>query len=152
MSIILIILGLLAFSALAWWGCEGLWDRRHFLQGPAGLAPRNHRARGAAALLRELPELLVIDLRPEPSWRTEHLPGALSLPFEMGGGGFGPEAQARLDALPRSRPMLVYCDGGFRSRLALPALQAAGFQRIHHLHRGLLSWKLAALPTESEAS
>ena len=44
--------------------------------------------------------------------------------------------------MDRNAPLLIYCDGGYRSRKALPQIKALGFQSIYHLHRGILSWNL----------
>ncbi len=137
--------GLVLLSG-GWLVFERFWDRRQFRRGPSGDAVINLRARKAERLLHEEPGTVVLDVRPAASWRAGHLPGAVNAPFAMDGGGF---AAGSLGDIPRETPLLVYCDGGFRSRLALPALRAAGFRRIHHLHRGLMSWRVAALPVET---
>src|SRR5690606_21918530 len=88
--------------------------------------------------------LLPIDVRPPPHYLAEHIPGAINVPF------LGANLEkAALTGVDRDRPVLVYCDGGYRSRRALPSLREAGFTSIYHLHRGLISWKLAKAPTES---
>ncbi len=135
-----------ALLAGGWFVFEWLWDRRHFRRDGSGAFVVNLRARKAARLLHEQPETLVLDVRPGASWRAGRLPGARNAPFAMDGGGFGADS---LEGIPRERPLLVYCDGGFRSRLALAALREAGFRRIHHLHRGLMSWRMENLPVES---
>ncbi len=146
MNVLLVVLSVFAVLSGGWVVFERRWDRRHFRRGPSGDFVVNLRVRKAERLLREEPGTVVLDVRPAASWRAGRLPGAVNAPFAMDGGGFGMDS---LEGIPREVPLLVYCDGGFRSRLALPALREAGFRRIHHLHRGLMSWQIAALPVES---
>ena len=51
--------------------------------------------------------------------------------------------------LDPAKPILVYCGGGVRSRLALGKLKDAGFTRIYNLNRGMLGWMLGGHPVES---
>lgn len=126
---------------VGWYLYEHRWDRRLFAHRSETGFVINVRARKAAALYRE--GVIPIDVRPAPSYRAGHLPKAINAPFE------GTLDSGALDGLDRARPVLVYCDGGYRSRRSLPALRTAGFTSIYHLHRGLMSWKLAKEPTES---
>jgi rhodanese-related sulfurtransferase len=77
----------------------------------------------------------VLDVRSDKEFAGGALPGAVNL--SLGDAVFDEKA----GALDRSRPVLVYCAGGFRSRQAVERLKAMGFQDIRHLHRGYLSWK-----------
>ncbi|HRQ89109.1 MAG TPA: rhodanese-like domain-containing protein [Bacteroidia bacterium] len=133
-------LGLLLLLVGGWYLFEHFWDRRLFRRGSSEDFVANLRAKKAIRLWRETPGLLVLDVRPAGSWRAGRVPEAVNAPFGMDGEGF---EEGSLDDLDRERPVLVYCDGGFRSRLALTALREAGFRHIHHLHRGILSWRAA---------
>lgn len=128
--------------ACGWYLFENRWNRRLFRHRRTGFI-LNVRARKAATLLREQ-RLLPIDVRPSRDYLAEHLPGAINAPFS----GTTPDSNA-LASIDRDQPVLVYCDGGYRSRRSLLSLHAAGFTSIYHLHRGLISWKLANEPTES---
>lgn len=101
----------------------------------------------ASRLIEEQPDLQVVDVRPESSYRSSHLPGARSVRYAG-----GELETAAAESLDRDRPILVYCDGGFRSRLSLSAFREAGFREIYHLHRGILSWKLLGGTCEKSAS
>ena len=46
--------------------------------------------------------VVFVDSRPEATFKTEHLPGAISIPL-------GPEAAAKFDALPKGKKIIVYC-------------------------------------------
>jgi hydroxyacylglutathione hydrolase len=139
-------LSAIALLSGAWYLYEHRWDRRLFRHGPGKEFVINVRARKAAALWREL-GLVPIDVRPAPDFRAGHLPGAVNAPFS------GTILDlAGLTGLARDHPVLVYCDGGYRSRRSLPAIREAGFTSVYHLHRGLLSWKIAKEPVEAGPS
>ena len=132
----------LALLSGAWYLYEHRWDRRLFGHRHDTDFVVNVRAGKAASLLRES-DLLPVDVRPVPDYLAAHLPGAINAPFVGSRLDVSP-----LDGLDRGRHILVYCDGGYRSRRSLPSLRAAGFTSIYHLHRGLMSWKIAKQPTE----
>lgn len=126
---------------LLWHLFEHLWDRRLFRPNREGTGMRNLGAEEFAALMQERESLQVVDVRPRSSCETCRIPGAVSVPFisgEFNGAG--------LAELAVDRPVAVYCDGGFRSRLSLSKFREAGFAEVHHLHRGLLAWRLLGMP------
>lgn len=57
----------------------------------------------------------------------------------------------RLEQLPRNRPLLVYCEGGYRSSTAASLLQQQGFN-VSELAGGFTAWETAHLPIESVTS
>ena len=77
----------------------------------------------------------MLDVRSEGEHAGGALPGAVNV--SLG----DPAFDEKTGALDRTRPVLVYCAGGFRSRKAVDRLKAMGFENIRHLHRGYLSWK-----------
>ncbi len=52
----------------------------------------------------------------------------------------------RLDELPKDRPLLVYCAGGYRSSIAASLLQRHGFARVSEIAGGITAWEAARLP------
>jgi rhodanese-related sulfurtransferase len=126
----------------AWYLYEHRWDRRLFGHRSETNFVINVRARRAVDLVREQ-SVLPLDVRPASSYRAGHLPGAVNAPFENS------LDTGALDGIDRTRPVLIYCDGGYRSRRSLPAIRAAGFTTVYHLHRGIMSWKMAKEPVES---
>ncbi len=125
---------LVALVVAGWYLFEGRWDRRLFSSESGGVCA-NLGAREAAAWLREHPETFVLDVRSEREFASGALPRATNFP--IGADDF----EERIAALDRSRPVLVYCAGGYRSRKAVERLKALGFENIQHLHRGHLSWR-----------
>ena len=58
----------------------------------------------------------------------------------------------RLSELPKDRPLLVYCAGGYRSSIAASLLQRHGFDRVQEIAGGLSAWEAAGLPVEQRQS
>lgn len=58
---------------------------------------------------KENPELFIVDLRTAREYAVGHLSGAVNIPaFEL---------EARLDEIPKGRPVMLYCGLGARSVL-----------------------------------
>jgi glyoxylase-like metal-dependent hydrolase (beta-lactamase superfamily II)/rhodanese-related sulfurtransferase len=53
----------------------------------------------------------------------------------------------RLAEIPRDRPLIVYCAGGYRSSIAASLLQREGFSAVSELAGGISGWKAVGLPT-----
>ena len=54
--------------------------------------------------------------------------------------------RASLPDVPKDRPLLVFCAGGYRSSIAASLLQRDGFTNVSELAGGLTAWESAALP------
>jgi adenylyltransferase/sulfurtransferase len=50
------------------------------------------------------------------------------------------ELEARLDDVPRDRPVVVYCRSGQRSLDAAQRLVEDGAERVYNLRGGILAW------------
>ena len=117
-----------------WYVYEGSWDRQLFRASP-GCVCANLSAEEANAWLRDHPETQVLDVRSTGEFSEGALPKAMNI-------SIGDEAfDAKVTALDKKKPVLVYCAGGFRSRKAVAKLKELGFQNIQHIHRGYMSWK-----------
>jgi len=55
-----------------------------------------------------------------------------------------------LGDLPRDRPILVYCAGGYRSSIAASLLQRHGFADVTEIAGGVAAWEAAHLPMETD--
>jgi glyoxylase-like metal-dependent hydrolase (beta-lactamase superfamily II)/rhodanese-related sulfurtransferase len=80
----------------------------------------------------------IVDVRTPREFDAKHIDGSLSVPLN--------HLAERLQELPRDRPLLVHCAGGYRSSIAVSLLQKAGFRRVSELAGGLASWEAAGLP------
>jgi glyoxylase-like metal-dependent hydrolase (beta-lactamase superfamily II)/rhodanese-related sulfurtransferase len=56
----------------------------------------------------------------------------------------------RIETLPRNRPILVHCAGGYRSAIAASVLQEHGFTQVSELAGGFSAWEQAGLPLEAQ--
>lgn len=133
------LLGSATLLVIGWDVFEGRWDRRLFHAGP-GPVFRNGSATGAKIFLDAHPDTQILDVRSAGEFSGGALPGAVHL--SIGDPGFA----AKAGKLDRTRPVLVYCAGGYRSRKAVEILNLMQFTTVQHLHRGYHSWKLAGLP------
>ena len=124
--------GTLGADALAAWTAAG-----HRLETVAQMAP----AEAAAMLVRG--DATVIDVRGRAEWEAGHLPGVQNIPV-----GYLAE---RLDELPTDRPVVVHCQGGARSAIAVSVLQARGRKNVVNLVGGYAAWVQAGLQTTQEA-
>ncbi|MFO1020763.1 MAG: FAD-dependent oxidoreductase [Planctomycetales bacterium] len=75
----------------------------------------------------------LLDVRTPTEFQAGHLPGAVNLPVD--------ELREKLDQLPRSRPVVAYCQVGQRGYLALRILIQNGFE-VRNLSGGYKAWKL----------
>jgi adenylyltransferase/sulfurtransferase len=80
-------------------------------------------------------EFIPLDIRESQEWLNGHLPSAHHWPLSKLQEGHLPELPAR------SKPILVYCQSGIRSRRALQILRAAGWKDLAHLSDGFGAWR-----------
>jgi rhodanese-related sulfurtransferase len=82
----------------------------------------------------ELPdnEPFVLDVRSPGEFARGSVSGAVNIPIE--------ELRARIDELPRDRPILTYCQVGQRGYLALRLLLQKGFEAAN-LSGGYITWQ-----------
>jgi len=86
----------------------------------------------------------VLDVRSRAEWDSGHLAAAEHIPL-----GDLPEQLARF---PRDRPLVVHCQGGGRSAIAVSLLQASGHQAVANLTSGFGGWSAAGLPVAGNGS
>jgi hydroxyacylglutathione hydrolase len=56
----------------------------------------------------------------------------------------------QIETLPKERPILIHCAGGYRSAIAASVLQQHGFTQVSELAGGYSAWELAGLPVASQ--
>jgi NADPH-dependent 2,4-dienoyl-CoA reductase/sulfur reductase-like enzyme/rhodanese-related sulfurtransferase len=74
----------------------------------------------------------IVDARTPAEYERWHIRGAVLIPHT--------EQRARLDELPRDRPVYLYCRSGFRSYLSYALLKHHGFADVAFLSGGLLTY------------
>ena len=84
---------------------------------------------------------LLLDVRTPGERAAKKIEGSVSVPCQ--------ELRDRLDEIPRNRPILVYCAGGYRSSLAASLLQRAGVSQVSEIAGGIAAWEAARMPLAS---
>lgn len=74
----------------------------------------------------------VIDVREPYEFRQGHIPGATLIPLGR--------LQSKVSSLDRSKPYVLVCLSGSRSRQACGLLAQAGVEQITNLTGGMSSW------------
>ena len=97
------------------------------------LTPQQLKARLADSAADDAGVLLV-DVREAGERAIVTISGATAVPLGSILDGSG------LDAIPRDRPVVLYCRSGVRSEQAAVSLLAAGYRDVAHLSGGVLAW------------
>jgi len=71
--------------------------------------------------------------------------------LECGGHIPLPQLRERLAEVPADQPVVVHCEGGYRSAIAASLLAAAGRTNVSDLVGGIKAWIASQLPTESDS-
>lgn len=75
----------------------------------------------------------VIDVRSEKEWENGHIDGSVNIPL--------PTMVERLADVPKNKPFVVHCQGGYRSAIASSLLEQAGFDNFMDLVGGFKAWQ-----------
>ena len=92
------------------------------------------------------PRPQLIDVRTVAEWRSGHIAGAIHVPITELGSRI---ASLQLDG---RRPIVAICRTAHRSVPAVRLLQRHGFRNACQLQGGMLAWRQAELPVESDGS
>jgi hydroxyacylglutathione hydrolase len=83
-------------------------------------------------------EAVLVDVRAPSEREQKRVAGSVALPLN--------HLAERAAELPRDRPLLIHCAGGYRSSIAASLLQRLGFARVSEMAGGLAAWEAAKLP------
>jgi hydroxyacylglutathione hydrolase len=89
------------------------------------------------------PRQVLLDVRANTEFRSGHIPGAMHIPL-----GRLPERASRL---PADSEIVVHCQGGVRSPIALSVLVKMGFRNVANLSGGFQDYQRSGLPVETGA-
>jgi glyoxylase-like metal-dependent hydrolase (beta-lactamase superfamily II)/rhodanese-related sulfurtransferase len=84
---------------------------------------------------------LAVDVRAPGERAQKYVEGSLPVPLS--------QLLARLDEIPRDRPLFVYCAAGYRSSIAASLLQKNGFRNVSEIAGGIGAWETAHLPVHA---
>ena len=85
---------------------------------------------------------ILIDTREDSEWQAGHAKGAVHLSKGV------IERDVEKTIPDKSKTLVLYCGGGFRSAMASDNLQKMGYQKVISLDGGWTAWNEAGLPTE----
>ena len=120
-----------------------LKDGLHSLESRPNLTAATERlsAPFAAESLSSSHPPLLIDVRNPRERDQKHIAGSLSIPLN--------HLAENVQKLPKDRPVLVYCAGGYRSSIAASLLQSRGFPDVSEIAGGIAGWEAAKLPVQT---
>jgi hydroxyacylglutathione hydrolase len=96
----------------------------------------------AAELLSSPQPPLAIDVRAPRERDQKYIAGSLGVPLN--------HLTENLEKLPKDRPLVVYCAGGYRSSIAASLLQSRGFSHVSEIAGGMGAWEAANLPVQPQ--
>jgi rhodanese-related sulfurtransferase len=123
-----------------------LQDGLHSLKSRPDLTATTDRisAPYAAGLLSSAEPPLAIDVRAPRERDQKYIAGSLGIPLN--------HLVEKLETLPKGRPLLVYCAGGYRSSIAASLLERNGFDHVCEIAGGMAGWEAANLPVQTPQS
>lgn len=92
-------------------------------------------------LIHQSPPPFVLDIRSDKEWQAGHLAGSHNIPLT--------HLRERMAEVPTDRPVVVHCEGGYRSAIGTSLLAEAGRTNVHDLVGGIKAWMASKLPIES---
>jgi hydroxyacylglutathione hydrolase len=86
----------------------------------------------------------VVDVRSEKEWAGGHIAGTVNIPLN--------HLHERAGEIERGRPVVVHCEGGYRSAIAASVLANAGRPDVLDLVGGFKAWAASKLPVQVETT
>jgi len=87
---------------------------------------------------------VLLDVRAPNERFSKRIRGSVAIPLS--------QLPERLAEVPRDRPVVVHCAGGYRSAIAASLLQRAGVTNVSELAGGRAAWEQASLPLEGASA
>jgi len=101
-------------------------------------AVQNIDAPSAQKLLKEHPDLYLLDVRTLQEYFEVRLEGAHLIPID--------KFIDRIGEVPTDKPLLVYCAVGSRSSQVADYLARKGYPEVYNLNGGIWAWQLRHFP------
>jgi rhodanese-related sulfurtransferase len=102
-------------------------------------------ARQLDELLRQRPDVRMLDVRTPGEYESVHIPGAYNVPLDTLG-EHADEIRATVN-----EPVILICQSGNRARQAESALQECTMRNLHVLEGGMNGWVALELPVRRGA-
>jgi rhodanese-related sulfurtransferase len=92
----------------------------------------------AAAMIRQRPDVYLLDVRTPQEYRQAHLTDAHLIPID--------QVERRVAEIPLNRPIVVYCAVGSRSAQVFGFLARRGYAEVYNLDGGIVGWMQRGYP------
>jgi len=94
----------------------------------------------ARTLIDKTPNLYILDVRTPDEYKQVRMKNSVLIPVN--------DLEKRVGEVPKTRPILVICAIGARSKTASDFLVSKGYKEVYHLNDGLVGWYRVGLPVE----
>ena len=88
----------------------------------------------------------IIDVRTPREYRKYRIVGAKNIDY------LNNDFHREIKKLDKTKPVMIHCHSGYRSKMALPNFCKAGFRTIYELDSGFSGWLKAGKPIEPTKS
>lgn len=105
--------------------------------------PRKVDAATFQSILETGKSVQLIDVRTPEEFSAGHIENAVNINI------YEPNFLAKLEALNKKKPVLVYCKGGGRSADAVAQMKKMGFRNVVELQQGIMKWENENRPVVS---
>lgn len=95
-----------------------------------------------AELAKDPQPPFVLDVRSEKEWNAGHLADGHNIPLT--------HLRERVNEVPKDRPVVIHCEGGYRSAIGASLLAGAGRTNVTDLVGGIKAWMASQLPVEAQ--
>lgn len=96
------------------------------------------------AMIETLKDEQLVDVRTPEEFSEGHLEGAINIDYRDS------TFAAKVQALDKSRPVMVYCASGRRSAAAAAHLKGQGFKAVYDMRGGIRDWTADKKPVVKE--
>lgn len=86
----------------------------------------------------------VVDVRSEQEWAAGHIAGSVNIPLN--------HLHDRASEIAKERPVVVHCEGGYRSAIAASVLAKTGRPDVLDMVGGFKAWAASKLPVQVETT
>jgi hydroxyacylglutathione hydrolase len=81
---------------------------------------------------------IIIDVRKKSEFNSEHVQGAINIPLN--------EINNHLTEIPKDKPFILHCAGGYRSMIAASILKSRGFENLKDVEGGMTEILKTSIP------
>jgi len=82
---------------------------------------------------------IILDVRTKSEWKSNRINWSINIPLN--------QIKERISEIPKDKELVVQCDSGYRSSIALSLLEMNNLSNISDLVGGISAWKAAKLQT-----